>query len=168
LVLGIGIALGWWLVPGFWRVALNGIIGGVIAGLIILGPGLRAAMRLVAILDPVRTPEFTLDGTMFLIVLVGGGMGGIFGVAGAMLRTGFGLRLPTAGLIPALLVMAIIAFSSDLRAELLGLGAGPWVNIPLFGGVALAYGLATMRIVSGLERRRKQRKVVIGDVRVPA
>ena len=168
LLLGTGVALGWWLVPDFWKVAAYGAISGLAAGLLILGPGFRAAMRLVAILDPVRTPEFTVGGTLFIIVGVGGGMGAIFAIAGAMLGKGFGLPWAAAGLIPAALVMAIIAFSSDLRGEILGLGAGPWVNIPVFGGVALGYGLASMRIVSGLERRKEQKKAVMGDVRVPA
>ena len=53
-VLLMGIGAGWLLVPGFWRSSLYGAIGGVVAGLLILGPGLRIAMRVVAIVDPVR------------------------------------------------------------------------------------------------------------------
>jgi hypothetical protein len=80
-VILIGIGAGWLLVPGFWRSSLYGAIGGVVAGLLVLGPGLRIAMRVVAILDPVRSPEFTVGGTMFIIIGVGVMMGGIFGVS---------------------------------------------------------------------------------------
>ena len=150
----IGIGAGWLLVPGFWRSLLTGAIGGVVAGLLVLGPGLRIAMRVVAILDPVRTPEFTVGGTMFIIVGVGVMMGGMFGVIGNIARVGFNIPSRGAGLVPAVLVMLLIGLDSELRSEIVELGAGPWLNIPMFGAVAVGYGALWTRVVTRLERRR--------------
>ena len=153
-VILIGIGAGWLLVPGFWRSLLSGAIGGVVAGLLVLGPGLRIAMRVVAILDPVRSPEFTVGGTMFIIVGVGVMMGGIFGVIGNIARVGFNIPSRGAGLVPAVLVMLLIGLDSELRSEIVELGAGPWLNIPMFGAVAVGYGALWTRVVTRLERRR--------------
>ena len=150
----IGIGAGWLLVPGFWRSLLTGAIGGVVAGLLVLGPGLRIAMRVVAILDPVRTPEFTVGGTMFIIIGVGVVVGTIFGVIGNIARVGFSIPSRGAGLVPAVLVMLLIGLDSELRSEIVELGAGPWLNIPMFGAVAVGYGALWTRVVTRLERRR--------------
>jgi hypothetical protein len=150
----IGIGAGWLLVPGFWRSLLYGAIGGVVAGLLVLGPGLRIAMRVVAIIDPVRTPEFTVGGTMFIIIGVGVMMGGMFGVIGNIARVGFNIPSRGAGLVPAVLVMLMIGLDSELRSEIVELGAGPWLNIPMFGAVAVGYGALWTRVVTRLERRR--------------
>ena len=153
-VILIGIGAGWLLVPGFWRSLLTGAIGGVVAGLLVLGPGLRIAMRVVAILDPVRTPEFTVGGTMFIIIGVGVVVGTIFGVIGNIARVGFNIPSRGAGLVPAVLVMLLIGLDSELRSEIVELGAGPWLNIPMFGAVAVGYGALWTRVVTRLERRR--------------
>jgi hypothetical protein len=150
----IGIGAGWLLVPGFWRSSLYGAIGGEVAGVLVLGPGLRIAMRVVAILDPVRSPEFTVGGTMFIIVGVGVMMGGMFGVIGNIARVGFNIPSRGAGLVPAVLVMLLIGLDSELRSELVELGAGPWLNIPMFGAVAVGYGALWTWVVTRLERRR--------------
>jgi hypothetical protein len=150
----IGIGAGWLLVPGFWRSSLYGAIGGVVAGLLVLGPGLRIAMRVVAILDPVRTPEFTVGGTMFIMIGVGVMTGGIFGVIGNIARDGFNIPSRAAGLVPAALVMLMLGLDSELRSEIVELGAGPWLNIPMFGAVAVGYGALWIRVVTRLERRR--------------
>ena len=154
----IGIGAGWLLVPGFWRSSLHGAIGGMVAGLLALGPGLRIAMRVVAILDPVRSPEFTIGGTLFIIIGIGGVMGGIFGVIGSVARSGFGIPPVAAGLVPALLVMVMIGLDSELRGEIVGLGAGPWLNIPMFGAAAVGYGALWNRVVTRLETRRIEKK----------
>ena len=154
----VGIAAGWLLVPGFWRRALFGAIGGVVSGLLILGPGLRAAMRVVAILDPFRAPEFTIGGTLFIVIGIGGIMGGTFGVIANLARGGVDIGSRFAGLMPAILVMAMIGLDSELRSEISGLGAGPWLNIPMFAAVALGYGAAWTRAVLRLERRRNEAK----------
>jgi hypothetical protein len=150
----IGIGVGRLLVPEFWRSSLYGAIGGVVAGLLVLGPGLRIAMRVVAILDPIRTPEFTVGGTMFIIIGVGVMMGGIFGVIGNIARVGFKIPSRAAGLVPAVLVMLLIGLDSELRSEIVELGAGPWLNIPMFGAVAVGYGALWTRVVTRLERKR--------------
>jgi hypothetical protein len=150
----IGIGAGSLLVPGFWRSSLYGAIGGVVAGLLVLGPGFRIAMRVVAIIDPVRSPEFTIDGTMFIIIGVGAVMGAIFGVIGSIVRGGFNITSRGAGLVPTGLVMLMIALDSELRSEIVELGAGPLLNIPMFGAVAVGYGALWTRVVTRLERRR--------------
>ena len=150
----IGTGAGRLLIPGFWRGALHGAIGGVVAGLLVLGPGLRVAMRVVAMVDPARFPEFTIGGTMFIIVGIGAVMGGILGVFGNVSRIGFNIPSRAAGLVPALLVVMMIGLDSELRGEILELGAGPWLNIPMFGAVAFAYGFVWARVVERLEEGR--------------
>jgi hypothetical protein len=154
----VGIGAGWLLIPGFWRSSLLGAIGGVISGLLVLGPGLRVAMRVVAMVDAVRSPEFTIEGTMFIIVGIGVVMGGIFGVFGNVLRIGFNIPSRAAGLVPALLVMMMIGLDSELRDEIIELGAGPWLNIPMFGAVAVGYGAVWTRAMVRLERGRLAKK----------
>ena len=154
----VGIGAGWLMVPGFWANSLYGAIGGVMAGLLVLGPGLRIAMRVVAIIDPVRSPEFTVGGTMLIIIGVGVMMGGIFGVIGNVARSGFDIPSGAAGLVPALLVMLMIGLDSELRSEIVELGAGPWLNIPMFGAVALGYGALWTWEVTRLEMRRIEKK----------
>lgn len=161
----VGIGAGWLLVPGFWRSSLHGAIGGVAAGLLVLGPGLRIAMRVVAILDPVRSPEFTVGGTMFIIIGVGVVMGGIFGVIGNVARGGFDIPSGAAGLVPAVLVMLMIGLDSELRSEIVGLGAGPWLNIPMFGAAAVGYGALWTRFVTRLETRRIDKKARHGTAK---
>jgi hypothetical protein len=156
LVIGVGAA--WLVIPGFWRSLFHGAIGGVVAGLLVLGPGLRLAMRVVAIVDPIRSPEFTVGGTMFIIVFVGVIMGGIFGLFGNVARRGFGIPPRVAGLVPALLVVLMIGLDSELRGEVIELGAGPWLNIPMFGAVALGYGGLWTRVVTQLEMRSVEKK----------
>ena len=155
----VGIGAGWLLVPGFWRSSLHGAVAGVAAGLLVLGPGLRIAMRVVAILDPVRSPEFTVGGTMFIIVGVGVVIGGIFGIIGNVARGGLGIPSGAAGLVPALLVMLMISLDSELRSEIVGLGKGPWLNIPMFGAAAVGYGALWTRVVTRLEMRRIEKKI---------
>jgi hypothetical protein len=154
VVLLLGIGAGWLLIPGFWRGVFYGGIAGAIAGLLVLGPGLRVAMRVVAVVDPVRSPEFTIGGTMFIIVGIGAVMGGIFGVFGNVSRIGFNIPSRAAGLVPAFLVVMMIGLDSELRGEILELGAGPWLNIFMFGAVAIGYGAVWARVVGRLETRR--------------
>ncbi|MGH8913788.1 MAG: hypothetical protein ACRDZM_04640 [Acidimicrobiia bacterium] len=157
-LLAVGIGAGWLWIPGFWRNSLHGAMSGVIAGLLVLGPGLRLAMRVVAILDPIRSPEFTVGGTLFILIGVGAVFGGIFGVIGSISRVGFGLPSRASGWVPALLVGLIIAVDSELRSEIVELGAGPWLNIPMFAGVAIAYGLVWTWLMTRIERRRMAKK----------
>lgn len=157
-VLLIGVGAAWLLVPGFWRSIFHGAIGGVVAGLMVLGPGMRFSMRVVAILDPIRSPEFTVGGTLFIIVGLGAIMGGIFGIFGNVARRGFGIPLRVAGMVPALLVALLIGLDTELRSEIIELGAGPWLNVPMFAAVALGYGALWALVVARLEVRSIRKK----------
>jgi hypothetical protein len=151
-------AAGWRYVPGFWRMVLSAAIGGVIAGLLVLGPGFRVAMRVVAIMStrPTIVPEFTIGGTLFIVVFVGAMLGGTFAVAAALIRRAFGLSAPvTAGLM-AVALIGMLLLDTGLRGEFVELGAGPWFNIPMFGGVVFAYGLAANRIMDRVETFRSR------------
>jgi hypothetical protein len=153
----VGIGAGSLLIPGFWRSLIYGAIGGAVAGLLVLGPGLRIAMRVVAVVDPLRTPEFTVGGTMVIVIFVGGVVGTTFGVFGNILRVGFSIPSRVAGLLPALLVMLMIGIDGELRGEIVELGAGPWINIPMFGVVAVGYGGVWARVVTQAEKRRVEK-----------
>lgn len=151
----VGVGLAWWLVPGFWRSVLYGAIGGVVSGLLILGPGLRLAMRVVAIIDPLRTPEFTVEGTMFIVIFIGGFFGGILGMAGYLARRGLEHRsIMASAIVPAAAVLAVLLSTEDLRMELFELGAGAWMNIPMFGMVGLLYGVGATATAMRFEQRR--------------
>lgn len=151
----VGAGLAWWLIPGFWRGALHGAIGGVVSGLLILGPGLRLAMRVVAIIDPLRTTEFTVEGTMFIVIFIGGFLGATFGIAGNLARLSLELRsIMASATVPAAAALAVLFTTNDLRMELFELGAGAWMNIPMFGMVSLLYGVGAMTTAMRLEQRR--------------
>ncbi len=130
--------------PGSWRSMATGFASGGLAGVLVLGPGFRLAMRVVAILEPSQTPEFSVAGTMMIIVFVGGLFGGLLGVAISSI-TGL---VPSRALTPMAVgaVVGLLFLSSDLRSELTTLGAGPWVNIPMFAGVAALYSFASNRL----------------------
>jgi hypothetical protein len=163
-----GLVIGWLLVPDFWSSLAWGAIGGVVAGLMILGPGFRLAMRVVSVLDPVRTPEFTVEGTIFIVVGLGGIFGGIVGALSNVFRKGFGLKWPLTAAIPGLMVMLVLFGDRGLRAELLELGAGPWVNIPMFAAFAGGYGVVAMRLSARMSATWDRRKAIPEAVEVPA
>lgn len=145
-------------VSGFGRSLLRGAAAGAVAGTLVLGPGLRLAMRLVAVADPDRQPEFTLDGTAFIVIVVGlvfGVMAGMYLIAvGQLLEL---RRVPMA--IVAVVALLLILFGdSELRSELIELGFGAWVNIPLFASVAFAYGWAVDLVADRLEHRSAGRR----------
>lgn len=156
--LAVAALVGWRLVPRFWPTVGTGALGGAIAGLLVLGPGARVAMRLVALADPLRTPEFTLEGTIFIVLAFGGALGAVTGVAGALLR--FALGLSYAATAAALTACMLVGLVSDpvTRAELTGLGWGAWVNLPMFTAVFAVYGAATVAIWRRLARRRLARR----------
>ena len=138
-IIGGALILGWLRVPSFWRHLFRSVLVGGVAGILVLGPGLRLAMRVVALMDSARFPEFTLEGTMFLVLIVGGLLGAItVGWASLIARA---LSLPRWG--GSLLVfvatgLQLFADSETLR-EFTDLGAGVWVNAPMFGGVLIAF-----------------------------
>jgi hypothetical protein len=147
LAVPVAFAIGWRSLPGFWRTVLRGLAAGAVAGLLVLGPGFRLAMRVVAILDPIRTPEFTAEGTLFIVVFVGGLLGGIFGLAAALLRRGLGLSGPAMAGWMTVALIGFLLLGPDLRSEFTDLGPGAWFNIPMFGLVVYLYGLVTNRLL---------------------
>lgn len=169
IVIGLAmVVLAFFLDRGVWRPALWGLVAGAVAGVVVLGPGFRVVMRVVAMLDPIRRPEFTFEGTLFIVIAVGLVFGGI---AGAM-ATLVGGALPggrwLAAVLDAGLVMAVIVVDTGLRSELVELGTSPWLNALMFGSVSLAHGVATTWMVGRLERRRDLRLAALEGVKVPA
>lgn len=169
LLLLIGIGLGWWLVPGFWRSVLFGAIGGIGSGILVLGVGLRVTMRVVAILDPVRTPEFTLEGTMFILIGIGAIFGGIVGILANLAKRGLRLSsMTTVAILPSAAAMSLLFVDDEIRRELFELGLGAWVNIPMFGLVAILYGAAVGVTTRFLEERSATRPAVTNKAEVQA
>ena len=136
---------------GFVKTLLFGLAAGVIAGLIVLGPGLRVAMRVVAIQDPFRASEFTIGGTMFIITFLGVMIGGTLGIPGAIAARY--LHRFAAVAIMTVLGMGILMADSEIVAEFFELGGGPWVNIPMFSVVFVAYSASVVWLVERLTRR---------------
>ena len=165
----VGVALGWWLVAGFWRSVLFGALAGVTAGVLVLGVGLRVAMRVVAMMDPSRTPELTFEGTMFILLGLGGMFGGIVGIFAHLARRGLGIRSAViAAFLPAAGAMSILFVDDEIRRELFKLGGGALVNIPMFGVVAFLYGLTAVTMSGAFERRSAAKRDVTKPVEMRA
>jgi len=163
---GLAILAAWRYVPGIWRTIGTGLLGGAIAGVLVLGPGFRLAMRVVAILDPERQVEFSLGGTFLIVVLIGVILGGALGVLAALLRKGLGWSgLVMAGVM-TFAVVGLLLLDTGLRSELVELGAGPWLNIPMFTAVSFVYGLLANRLIDRFEVKRS-RQTTIEPVEVP-
>lgn len=144
-VLTIGVTLGWRATPGFLRVTARAAIAGAVSGLLVLGPGFRLAMRVVAILEPVRSPDFSVGGTVFLIVGFGGVVGVATGVFATLVARGLGLSRLAFVLLASAPILAMLVLDSELSRELFELGAGGWMNIPMFAGVSVAHGVVVAR-----------------------
>lgn len=155
IALAATVALAWWLTPGFWKTVAIGAAGGIMAGLVILGPGWRVVMRVVAVWDPSMTPGFAVEGTVLVIILMLGALGGgVFGVVGSLAKKGLGIRtFLRAGFITGLLTAALFLTDEGLRGELTNLGGGLWINLAMFGAVAILYGIGAMHLVDRLEAR---------------
>lgn len=156
----LAFVVAWRYTPGFWRLVLGGLVGGLIAGVLILGPGLRVAMRAVAIVDPARTPEFTLGGTAFIVVGVGAMLGGIQALTLNLLRPLLWLRSSLSGgmALGAVTLVLLFLVPGDIRSELFELGAGPLMNIPMFGGICMAYGLAAVALADKVSARGRSQQ----------
>ena len=148
-VLAVGIVWRW--IPGFWKTVASGAAGGAMAGLVILAPGFRLAMRMVAIMDPFRRPEFSFGGAIFIMIMVGVLMGGLLGIVGILINRTANIRSPSAaGGLLGLVTVGVLMGNSGLRGELISLGAGLWLNLAMFGSVAIVYGIATMKVAARL------------------
>jgi MFS family permease len=159
-----GLGIGWRYVPGFWRTILAGLVGGLVAGLVILGPGFRLSMRVVAVLDPVRRPELSFEGTMFIMIFIGVIVGGIFGVLGALLRRVFDWPSRVGAMVIGAMGLSAMIADPGLRGELFELGAGPWVNLPMFGAVFFGYARVADRVSAWFVARRKRAASVMAEV----
>jgi hypothetical protein len=157
VVLALVVLAGWRYLPGFWRTFGVGLISGAVAGALILGPGFRLAMRVVAIFD-IRRVEFTLAGTLFIIVGVGVIFGGMFGIAAAFVRRGLGLKARSAAGLMTVALVGLLLLDPNLRSEFVELGAGPWLNIPMFTAVTFGYGLFANRLIDHFETKRPLRE----------
>ena len=137
---------------------LRGAAAGAVAGIAVLGPGLRLAMRLVAVADPDRVLEFTIGGTMFIVIALGLIFGAIVGgyviSAGRLLE----LRRAIVSFAAAVGLMLFLLGNADLRSELTDLGLGVWVNIPMFGAVGFAHGWTTDVLARRFEHRVSSRR----------
>jgi hypothetical protein len=153
-VAGVAIITAWRTVPGFWRTAGLGALAGAICGVLILAPGFRLAMRVVAILDPVRTPEFTFEGTIFIMVFLGVLVGAVFGIEAAVLRRAFTISGPVMALSMTAVIMGLLLAGADLRSEFVDLGAGAWLNVPMFATVVLFFSLALNRAVDRSQAKK--------------
>jgi hypothetical protein len=144
----------WRWIPGFWRTVASGAAGGALAGLVILAPGFRLAMRMVAIMDPVRRPEFSLGGTIFIMIMVGVLMGGLLGITGVLITRAANIRsAKAAGGLLGLLTVGVLVGNSGLRGELVGL----WLNLAMFGSVAIVYGIAALKVTARFDLNQVNR-----------
>ena len=155
------VLLVWRYYSGFWRAVVGGLVGGALAGLLILGPGFRLAMRAVALMDPIHPEEFTVEGTLFIVVGIGMVLGGIQGVMANLVRRAFSIdsAVVAGSLLGGLFMVDLTFFSGEISDELFALGISPWINIPLFSLFALGYGIAAMALADVAEnvmfRRRR-------------
>lgn len=138
-IVGVGVAIGWKYVPGFWRTVSRAAIAGGLAGVLVLGPGYRLAMRIVAILDVSTTPEFTIGGTMFLIVGIGAMFGGITTTWVTLITKTFAARRAVAVTMLTAVAAGTLFANSEVFRELTELGLGPVLNVPMFLGVTLGW-----------------------------
>ena len=153
IVAGALLIVVWRLLPRFWQTLGIGALAGLIAGVLVLGPGFRLAMRVVAIADPVRVPEFTVDGTFFVMLFVGGILGVFGGVSYAFLDRGLDQSRRVISVVVSSFLVGLLLFSDGLREELLELGAGAWMNIPMFWLVAFLYASFAGWLVARFEGR---------------
>ncbi len=160
LVLLAAVASWRYMSGSFWRSVVAGLAGGAVAGLLILGPGFRLAMRAVALMDPIHPQEFSIGGTAFIVIGIGMIMGGVQGVTAQVARRALAIdSAVVAGLILAgIELVSLVFFSGDLSQEFFDLGISPWVNIPLFGVFAVGYGIAAMAIADRVELKLMSRR----------
>lgn len=150
----------WRMHDGFLKTLVAGLVGGAAAGILILGPGFRVAMRAVALMDQARPEEFTVGGTLFIVVGIGAVLGGLNGAIVNLVRKAFGIRSAVVGglMLATTVMVNLTFFSGDVSRELFDLGISPWINIPLFSVVALGYGIAAMAIAELAERAMFERR----------
>ena len=96
--------------------------------------------------------EVTVEGTMFLLI-AGGMVGATFGVAISLaLRAWRGLERPI-GIAVGLVLFSGLILDSEVFEEMLHVGAGGWVNFPLFLSFLMAFGLMAPVAIGRVEER---------------
>jgi hypothetical protein len=81
--------------------------------------------------------------------MVGVLMARLLGITGVLITRAADIRsAKAAGGLVGLLTVAVLVGNSGLRGELVCLGAGLWLNLAMFGSVAIVYGIATMKVVA--------------------
>ncbi len=134
------------------RLVLSGLIGGGLAGLIILGGGSRLAMRIVSLTGGRR--EMTIDGTAFLLIFgafAGANLGLILAAAGRMRRYRVRSAVLVVGALGAIGFFGL--FGPEVRDEIFHEGLGVWLNAPLFLSLFPAYAWGAVRAIRYLEQR---------------
>lgn len=144
-VVGAALVLGTVRIRRFWRIVGRALLAGGLAGVLVLGPGYRVAMRVVAIVDPLRSPELSLEGTLFILV----GIGLVFGAVttawtSLLARTWALSRRAGVGLLTVVTLVSLFADSATVE-ELRELGAGLWMNVPMFAGTTLVFAVLADR-----------------------
>lgn len=134
-----GVAIGWRYVPSFWPTLVRAAIAGGLAGVLVLGPGYRLAMRVVAILDDATTPEFTIEGTAFLVIGIGAMFGAVTTAWVTIMTKTFAARRFVAVTVLTSVVGGTLFLDSEIFRELTELGVGPVLNVPMFLGVTVAW-----------------------------
>jgi hypothetical protein len=56
-----------------------------------------------------------------------------------------------------LLTVGVLVGNSGLRGELVGLGAGLWLNLAMFGSVAIVYGIAALKVTARFDLNQVNR-----------
>ena len=128
----------------WWQTIVCGLAAAVVAGMAVLATGARLAMRIVAIQDPLRATEFSFGGTIVIFIIFGLIVAAPLGIVAAILAR----YLPrwSIAVVVTLLGMSQIAADSAITEEFFELGAGPWVNFPLFAAVFVLFVLADLAV----------------------
>lgn len=139
------------VVRRFARVWVAGMLAGTVIGIVVLGTTLRIAMRIAAILDPIRRTEFT--GETLFVLFVGGFLGAWLGVMASIAERLWRPRVVPVGVVVGVLGITQFLSSEGTRDEIFGLGAGPLVNIPMFFLCFALFGWAVAPVITWLHRR---------------
>lgn len=106
---------------------------------------------------------------MFILIGIGAMFGGLVGILANLARRGMRLNsIITAAILPAAGAMSLLLVGDETRRELFELGAGAWVNIPMFGLVAVLYGIAVAVTTRVLEERAATKQAVANKAEVQA
>src|SRR5690554_5243387 len=70
--------------PGWWRALFHGLFAGLIAGIFVLTPCFRLAMRAVVVAEPTRQSMFSFDGSLVILLSVGCLAGAVVCALGAV------------------------------------------------------------------------------------